>query len=208
MIKNFICLTAVILFTNCALAADGNYGLLIERQSDQIQELNTRITKLEQVISSLTNKTPTPEAIPEITKPNTPALEVSQVDTSKTEYDLALASLKDGKFDEAEIKFADFLQKYPKHKLRENALFWYGDSFFRRDDFNQAAIHYLKGYKEYPKGSKATDSLLKLSLSLGALDKTKEACSILDKLNTEFPSKSANIAKRAAEAKGKFGCGK
>jgi len=31
----------------------------------------------------------------------------------KSEYDLALISLKDGKFEDAERQFADFISKYP-----------------------------------------------------------------------------------------------
>ena len=126
----------------------------------------------------------------------------------QSEYDLALASLKDGNFSEAEEKFANFIQNHKDHKLRENAVFWYAESFYRQGNFNQAAIHYLKGYKEYTTGSKASDSLLKLSLSLGKLKKQKEACVILDKLETEFPKRSADSLKRAAEARANFNCKK
>jgi tol-pal system protein YbgF len=98
-------------------------------------------------------------------------------------------------------KFADFLVKYPGHQLRENAVFWHAESFYRQDDWNQAAIQYLKAYQEYPKGAKAADSLLKLSLSLGALDKVKEACNILDKLDKEFPTRPASSVSRSSEAK-------
>ena len=130
------------------------------------------------------------------------------LDEVQSEYDTALSYLKDGKFDEAEQKFANFIQTQPKHKLRENALFWYAESFYRRNNFNQSAINYLKSYKEYPKGSKAADALLKLSLSLGSLNKSKEACSVLDKLDSEFPNRPANSLKRSVEAKNKFSCKK
>ena len=72
--------------------------------------------------------------------------------------------------------------------------------------FDKAAINYLKGYKQSPKGIKASDSLLKLALSLGELKKGQEACSILDKLEAEFPNRPATSIKRAKEARIKFAC--
>lgn len=131
---------------------------------------------------------------------------ISGIAKDKQLYDLALASLKDNKLTDAEEKFANFLKNYSNSPLVSNAYFWYGESFFRRNMFDKAAINYLKGYKQSPKGSKASDSLLKLALSLGELKKIQEACSILDKLETEFPSRSATSIKRAKDARTKFAC--
>lgn len=124
----------------------------------------------------------------------------------KVDYDLALAKLKEGKFAEAEEKFSAFLKKYPQSTLQSNAMFWYAETFYRRDIYNNAAIQYLNGYKKYPKGPKAADSLLKLSLSLARLNKATEACGMLDKLEKEFPDRPMDSIKRAREARSKFGC--
>lgn len=77
-----------------------------------------------------------------------------------------------------------------------NAYFWYGECFFKQKDYNTAAVNYLKGYKESPKGAKSSDALLKLALSLGELKKTTEACNILDKLNKEFPGNNRTAASK------------
>jgi TolA-binding protein len=71
---------------------------------------------------------------------------------------------------------------------------------------DKAAINYLKGYKQFPKGAKASDSLLKLALTLGELKKKTEACSMLSRLETEFPNRPATSIKRTKDAKVKFGC--
>jgi len=128
------------------------------------------------------------------------------VSQDKQLYDLSLASLKDNKLKEAEGEFSSFLQKYPNSKLRSNAYFWYGEVFFKEKIFDKASINYLKGYKQSPKGPKAADSLLKLALSLGELNKKKDACAMLSKLEAEFPSRAASSVKRAKDAKIKFGC--
>lgn len=221
MLKVIKIFTAIvfIFFSNQTLAGAKNYDALIQDQSTKIKDLEGRVAALEGTVQSLIqsqNKIPSTAEKPlvsgsEQTKVQTSEESVNMptsANSEKTEYDLALASLKDGNFEEAERKFHDFNQQFPQSKLRENALFWYGESFFRRDDFNQAAINYSKAYKEYPKGAKASDALLKLSLSLGALDKTKEACSILDKLDTEFPNRPANSKNRSKAAQTKFNCKK
>ena len=84
-----------------------------------------------------------------------------------------------------------------------NACIWANDG---GEMFNKAAVNYLQSYKQYPKGSKAPDSLLKLSYSLASLNKNKEACSMLTKLEQEFPQRPISSIKRAQEAKDKFQC--
>lgn len=121
-------------------------------------------------------------------------------------YDLALASFKENKLMEAEKKFAEFLKNFPNSPLVSNAYFWYGETFSKRNMFDKAAINYLKGYKQAPKGAKASDSLLKLAVALGSLNKNQQACSILNKLDAEFPSRTISSVTRAKEAKIKFGC--
>jgi tol-pal system protein YbgF len=124
----------------------------------------------------------------------------------KADYDLALAALKEGDFTLAETKFSDFIKQHPSSGLQSNATFWYAETFYRRGVYDKAAINYLQSYKKYPKGSKASDALLKLSYSLASLNKNKEACSMLDKLDSEFPKRPIGSIKRAREAKEKFRC--
>jgi tol-pal system protein YbgF len=131
----------------------------------------------------------------------------NNIAADKAFYDIALSKLKGGSHEDSEKLFAEFIQKFPNSKLQSNAMFWYGESFYRREIFNKAAINFLKTYKKYPKGSKAADSLLKLSFSLASLNKNKEACSMLNKLKSEFPKRPISSIKRAKDAREKFGCG-
>lgn len=130
----------------------------------------------------------------------------SLVSEEKEKYDVALGLLKEGKLNDAEEKFAEFIAQFPNSSFQSNAHFWYAESFYQRSNFNQAAISYLKGYKSYPKGAKAADSLLKLAFSLSALNKNQEACSMLGKLESEFPNRPLSSIKRSNEAKSKFHC--
>ncbi len=129
----------------------------------------------------------------------------------KQAYDLAIISLKDAKSDKnklaaSEQKFADFIKNFPKSSKQSNAYFWHGETFFRRNIYDQAAISFLKGYKQFPKGEKASDSLLKLALSLGYLKKKNDACGMLAKLEAEFPNRPVDSLKKTKEAKAEFNC--
>lgn len=121
-------------------------------------------------------------------------------------YDLALSNLKDKNFDGAEKVFSDFIKDFPKSKLIGNAYFWLGESHYARENFNEAATSYLKSYKATPKGDKAGDSLVKLSLALSKLNKNKEACGIINKAEEEFRKGSASLTKKISDAKLKLRC--
>ena len=229
MKKKTLSLILIILFNinNFAYADTHSSGVIIQKQSKQIKDLQNRVTELEKSFATLkynierknqtydstidsTDTTTmgegslTQEAInhPE----NFHTTPTEQPLNEKEKYDLALAALKNKNFDSAEQQFADFITTYPTSTLSSNATFWYAESFFRRNDFNNAAIHYLQSYKNFPQGTKAPDALLKLAISLSHLQKTQEACNILTKLEKEFPKRHLISIKRAQEARNKFQC--
>lgn len=205
-------------------ADNHNVDAVINKQTKQIKNLSSRVETLENALYDLRNefeeikKTPSQihaassQSLP--LEQNLPKNNLGEfvpkkdvvVPKDKQDYDIALALLKEGKFQEAQQKFSEFISNHPKSKLQSNANFWYAESFYRQGTYNKAAIHYLQGYKQYPKGAKAADSLLKLSYTLNTLGKGKEACSMLDKLEKEFPNRSIDSIKRATEAKTKFNC--
>ena len=222
MNKKILGILCVIFINNYAIADRQSYGPIIQRQSKQINDLNSRVLELENTVedlrvvlknNELLNKesTITPIEPPSVVVGGAAAkysgaASVPNDPKDKIAYDLALAALKEGRFDASEQQFFDFMQKYPSSKFQSNATFWYGETFYRRGLFNKAAINYLQSYKKYPKGSKASDVLLKLSYSLASLNKNEEACSMLKKLDLEFPKRPSSSIKRATEAKTKFHC--
>jgi tol-pal system protein YbgF len=128
------------------------------------------------------------------------------ISSEKQAYDLALATLKDKKYESAKEQFADFMVTYPKSSLLDRAIFWYSESFFAQKDFQNAALNYLKCYQKFPKGQKAADTLLKLAISLSELKRKAEVCKIIKKLENEFPNRSASAKKSASDLKLKHSC--
>ena len=109
-------------------------------------------------------------------------------------------------FVEAEKYFNIFLGENPDAPLASNAYYWLGETFYVRKNYIQAAQNFAAGYKKFPKGSKASAQLLKLGISLYALNKNKEACSTFAKLNKEFSDLSLSISSRVNTFKEKLDC--
>ncbi|MBI3419816.1 MAG: tol-pal system protein YbgF [Proteobacteria bacterium] len=121
-------------------------------------------------------------------------------------YDQAFQSLRQARYDEAESRLHDFLKNFPKHKLAENAHYWLGETYYVRGKFQEAAVTFAEGFQNFPKGTKAPDNLLKLAMSLGSIDKKKDACDTLAALKQRFPNASAIIRNRAEQEKKNLAC--
>jgi len=103
-------------------------------------------------------------------------------------------------------RLRNFIATYPAHPLASSAFYWLGEIYYDRADYQRAAETYAAGYANYPTGYKAADTLLKLGLSLLALNRTADACTTLNQLRVGFPSAPINIQQRADAARASAGC--
>jgi tol-pal system protein YbgF len=126
--------------------------------------------------------------------------------TSQEQYDRAFDMLRQANYADAESAFKNFIEKNPKDKLIDNAKYWYGETLYVRARFDESAVAFADAYQTNPNGSKAPDSLLKLSMSLGALNKTSDACVTLGELKSKYPNASTTIKARAAEQRTRLKC--
>ncbi len=126
--------------------------------------------------------------------------------TAKEQYNYAFGLLRQANYDKAELALQEFVKLHPKEALASNARYWLGETFYVRAAYVQAAEVFLEGYQADPKGPKAPDSLLKLGMSLGGLDKKREACAAFDKLLKDFPDAPAGVKNTVTREKQKYGC--
>lgn len=126
--------------------------------------------------------------------------------TAKEQYNYAFGLLRQANYDQAELALQEFVKLHPKEPLAGNARYWLGETFYVRAAYVQAAEVFLEGYQADPKGPKAPDSLLKLGMSLGGLDKKREACAAFDKLLKDFPDAPAGVKNTVTREKQKYGC--
>lgn len=120
--------------------------------------------------------------------------------TPEARYKFATGLLFQSDFEGAERAFFEFLAAHPDHELAGNAQYWLGETHYVRGDFRTAAGIFAEGYQKYPKSDKSADNLLKLGLSLAAIDKKDSACATFDRLLREFPEAHSSVKSRA-EAK-------
>jgi len=122
------------------------------------------------------------------------------------QYDQAYSLLRRGQMEEAEEAFRAFVERNGDHELAANAQYWLGESFYVRESYPRAAQAFLTAYQDYPESSKAADSLLKLGMTLAALDQTEDACAAFDELDSQFGELEDRIARRMRQERGRLGC--
>jgi len=144
-----------------------------------------------------------------INNPQAPALPSTPPDyglTPQEQYEKAFGLLRQADYAAAEQAFRSFIDKNPKDKLIDNAKYWYGETLYVRAEFDEAAVAFADAYQQNPQGSKAPDSLLKLGMSLGALNKVQDACVTLLELKAKFPTASPALKSRAEDERTRLKC--
>jgi tol-pal system protein YbgF len=126
--------------------------------------------------------------------------------TADEQYQYAFDLLRQNKYGDAEQALRTFVDQYPEHPLAGNASYWLGETFYVRQDYDNAALTFAEGFQKYPQGGKAPDSLLKLGMSLSALGETGDACKAFEELAARYPKASEGIKQRAAREQSKNGC--
>ena len=121
-------------------------------------------------------------------------------------YDEALANLRNGKIEEAQDRLIFFLTNYKKHKLRGNAQYWLGETYYVRRDYKAAAEAFLAGYTDYAQSAKAPDSLLKLGMTLIVLGEKKTGCDAFAELASRFPKAPRSVIQRAEIERQRAAC--
>lgn len=208
MRKYFIPFIMCSLITNTTFADDldslGTIPTMIESSdvdtlAEQIKELRGRLEKTEHEIASLKQKIDNQQAIA-ISKAEPKTEDVSTNKTDPNEqFQASYALLKEKKNALAAKGFSQFIKDYPNHELTGIAHYWLGELSFSEARYEQAVIHYMKGYKSNPKGNRASDNLLKSAISLGKINKKPLGCQNLFKLQKEFPSLPDNRQKQLKE---------
>jgi len=129
-----------------------------------------------------------------------PAPEPAQVSilpdgTPRERYQYAFGLMSQARYDDAEAAFKEFIKLHGDDALVGNARYWLGESYYVRKSFMDAAQTFFQAYQHTPQGPKAPDSLLKLGMSMGNLEKTEEACATYTKLRKEFAQLKPTIEK-------------
>jgi tol-pal system protein YbgF len=124
----------------------------------------------------------------------------------KDQYEFAYNLLRQRNYADAESAFRQFVTAHKTDELSGNAYYWLGETHYVRRQFEPAAVAFLEGYKGFPKGQKAADNLLKLGMSLAALNRQGEACTTFARLTKEFPDAPGNLKAVTENERKKLSC--
>lgn len=126
--------------------------------------------------------------------------------TPEEQYNNAFALLSQANYAEAELALRAFVTQYPEHPLAGNAKYWLGETYYVRQDYQQAAITFAEGYQSYPDNPKAPDNLLKLGMSLASLGSADDACGTYAELLRRYPDSAPTIQQRAKQERQRLAC--
>jgi tol-pal system protein YbgF len=110
---------------------------------------------------------------------------------AKRAYDAAISLVNTRHYDEALDALAAFLVKWPDHPYANNAMYWRGECYFARGDYQHAAEQFDGVLKRFPAGSKVPDALLKLGLCHQKLGNAAKARECFDRLARQFAGTDA-----------------
>ena len=177
-------------FNGAPASSPGSLGSLTQKQIDAagIKPPSTDGTGPLQATASAGNASALPAGSPE------------------ERYNYARSFLMRRDFEGAEQALRAFVEAYPENDLTGAAQYWLGETYYVRNDFGTAARTFADGFQRYPDSGKAPDNLLKLGMSLAALDRTEDACITLNKLASEYPKSSASIKQRAKSERTRLKC--
>ncbi|MFV0320992.1 MAG: tetratricopeptide repeat protein [Alphaproteobacteria bacterium] len=122
----------------------------------------------------------------------------TQETPTNSELQNAIAKVQTGDFATAQSELTAYVADETKPDLNV-AYYWLGESLFRQSQYEPAAMAFTKSYKQDNKSEIAPDALIRLSLALGLLNRTEEACKLLQHAENSFPNEKEKVAIAADE---------
>lgn len=123
------------------------------------------------------------------------------------QYQAAYNRILAGDYAGAEAGFAEFIANHPDSKRIADANFWLGEAQYSQEKYTDSAKTFLNAYKTYGSSGKAPEMLLKLAMSLAALDSKDTACATLREVTKSYPKASRAVISKVASEQKRLACG-
>ena len=112
---------------------------------------------------------------------------------AKAQYDFAKSLYDQGDLERSETAFRDFLSAHGRDRRAADALFFLGETYFRRTRYREAAEQFLAVTSRHSNAPRAPEAMLRLGVSLNALGAQPEACATLAQVPKKYPKASAAV---------------
>ena len=121
-------------------------------------------------------------------------------------YQIAYNHVLSGDYALAEQEFIRYLGDYPEGARAADASFWLGEAQYSQGKFNESAKTFLNAHQTYNKSAKAPEMLLKLGMSLAALDNTETACATMREVPKRYPKAPRAVLNKVSSEEKRLGC--
>jgi len=194
----------------------------VAQSTEAVHKLNVRIdateatvARLQTTVERVAEREPAPPPVPAPapTAASPPVPDADRVhpaeppardDQVTRVYTAALDLYRAREYGQAVLDFLDFVARYPKNPLANNAQYWIGEAYFGQRDYRQAALEFQRVLENDPRGRKVPDAILKLGLCYVSLHQPGRAHELWRQVVREYPdSESARKARsflRAGDA--------
>ncbi|KQV66059.1 tol-pal system protein YbgF [Rhizobium sp. Root1220] len=122
------------------------------------------------------------------------------------QYKAAYGHVLSGDYSTAEREFTQYIAQYPASARAADANFWLGEALYSQGKYNDAAKTFLNAHQKYGSSEKAPEMLLKLGMSLAALDNTETACATLKEVSKRYPKASRAVITKVGSEQKRLAC--
>jgi tol-pal system protein YbgF len=147
-----------------------------------------------------------PTVAPSVTPPAAKQQQTASLGAEGDVYQVAYGHVLSGDYSLAESEFRDFIEAYPSSAKIADANFWLGEALYSQGNYNEAAKTFLNAHQTYNTSPKAPEMLLKLGMSLAALDNTETACATLREVSKRYPKASRAVVSKVASEQKRLRC--
>jgi tol-pal system protein YbgF len=191
----------------------------VQALSDNLEEIKSRLGKLNQQLVDLQNNVqsidakmssgPAPTTAPAgSASNNAPPTSMAPSTTSNaassaaapsadTLYNNGLRDVTSGKYDLARSEFQDYLKYYSTTDLASNAQFYLGEIAYQQKNYDQAVAEYDKVLTNYPKSFKLAPARLHRGMALIELNQKASGVRELREVIKRFPGTEEERRARA-----------
>lgn len=163
----------------------------MEKRASQLRAMEHRLARMEERLADLG------VALKDLSEVQEGKEEkLSKKEASRRLYQKAFSEMTQRRYKLAIQFFGQFIKRYPKSSLADNAQYWKAECFFALGDFETAVLEFQKVIQKYPKGNKAAAAILKQAYSFVELKAYADAKAFLEKVIAEYPRSEEAIRAR------------
>ena len=121
-------------------------------------------------------------------------------------YRNSYEAILSGDYGTAEAGFRQHIERFPDDSQTADARYWLGEALLGQQRYRDAVEVFVDANKTYPNARKSPDMLLKLGVSLSALNQRDVACATFAKINQRYPKASDSFKGRVKQERALAGC--